>query len=332
MNKKGKIKKAINREPVSEIPYAFWSHLPGTDLDAEKIAEATIDLYRKYDLDFIKTMNNGMYVIEDYNVEIDHSKVKKGGVSELIETPIKEASDWEKVTPLDVTKGAYARELEYARLVKEEVGDEVPITVTVFSPLTIADKLSKGRVFNDIEAGNGESVKVALESFQDTVIDFIKELENIGIDGIFFAAQSASYEKTTFGLYAEYGKPYDLKVLEAAENMWFNIIHAHGEGIMMPLLRDYPVDIFNWHGGEFLPDFEQVMVETEKPIMTGLPRPDITAGNYNELSDSIFKVIAATEGKGLVITPGCVINHPFDEEVLQYIVDEIEFWQDHLLN
>ena len=71
------------------------------------------------------------------------------------------------------------------------------------------------------------------------------EAIRLGADGIFFASQMSSYDSMTVEEYAEYGKPYDLKVLEAAGNGWFNTLHAHGNNIMFELLRDYPVSVFN---------------------------------------------------------------------------------------
>ena len=61
MTKKERIQAAIRGEKPDKIPYSFWTHMPGTDLDPEAIAEKTYEFYKKYDFDFVKTMNNGMY-------------------------------------------------------------------------------------------------------------------------------------------------------------------------------------------------------------------------------------------------------------------------------
>lgn len=37
----------------------------------------TYDFYREYDLDFIKTMNNGMYGVECFGCKIDYSDIEK---------------------------------------------------------------------------------------------------------------------------------------------------------------------------------------------------------------------------------------------------------------
>lgn len=74
MNKNEKMKQAINGQKQQNIPFSFWTHLPDIDRQPKKLAEASFQLYKDYDLDFIKTMNNGMYAVEDYGTEIDFPK------------------------------------------------------------------------------------------------------------------------------------------------------------------------------------------------------------------------------------------------------------------
>ena len=71
MTKKERIQAAIRGEKPDKMPYSFWTHMPGTDLDPEAIAQKTYEFYKKYDFDFIKTMNNGMYPIEDLGCTVD---------------------------------------------------------------------------------------------------------------------------------------------------------------------------------------------------------------------------------------------------------------------
>lgn len=330
-SKKEKIRASIKKESISQVPFSFWTHLPGIDLDSTRLAEATYDFYKKYDLDFIKTMNNGMYAIEDYGCKIDYSDIRNGGVAKLTYTPVKNIDDWKKIEVCDLNSGALKRELDSVKLLKAKVADEAPIIFTVFSPITTAAKLSKNKIFDHIKEGEGEKVKLALENITETTINLVKELLKIGIDGVFFAAQTSSYDKTDRETFIEYGKPFDLKVLESAKSFWFNVIHAHGENIMMDILRDYPVDVFNWHGWETYPDINQAQVETGKCIMTGIARTDITKSNFNNISNQIYKTISQTHGKGLILTPGCVIRYPVEEKTLNFIKKEVKFFEERIL-
>lgn len=102
--------------------------MPGTDLDPEAISQKTYEFYKKYDFDFVKTMNNGMYAIEDFGCTVDYSEIVKGGVAKVVSTPISCAADWRKLTVCPCTQGSNARELRHLQLVLEKLkGEEVPV-------------------------------------------------------------------------------------------------------------------------------------------------------------------------------------------------------------
>ncbi len=330
MHKKKKIQAAIRGDYLEQIPYAFWTHLPGIDLDAEKLAEHTYEFYKKYNLDFIKTMNNGMYAIEDFGCEIDYTEIIKGGVAKIVKTPIEKNDDWLNIKKCSIEEGSLKRELHSLKLLQELVKDEAPIIFTVFSPITIAAKLSNNKIFEHIEDGGKEKVHKALREITDTVCDLVDELVKMDVDGIFFAVQTSSYNITDEKTYKEFGVPYDMEVLRRAERLWFNVLHAHGENIMMKILRDYPVQVFNWHAWETYPEIDQGIKETNKCIMSGISRKDITNSNLNAISNQIFKTIKLSKRRNLIVTPGCVIRYPLEEDTLFYVKDELEFWENIL--
>ena len=77
MNKIERIKAAVNGQKVDVYPFSFWTHLPHCDLDPVLLADNTYQFYKTYDIDLIKTMNNGMYSCQDYNCEIDYSDIER---------------------------------------------------------------------------------------------------------------------------------------------------------------------------------------------------------------------------------------------------------------
>lgn len=328
MTKKERIQAAIRGEKPDKIPYSFWSHMPGTDLDPEAISDKTYEFYKKYDFDFVKTMNNGMYAIEDFGCTVDYSEIVKGGVAKVVSTPITCAEDWHKIRVCPCDQGSNARELRHLKLVLEKLkGEEVPVIFTAFTPITIADKLCGGKLISYIREGHGEDVKAALEVITQTTRELVRAAIDLGADGIFYASQMSSYDKCTEEEYLEYGKPYDLRVLEAAEKGWMNTIHCHGNHIMFRILKDYPVQIFNWHAWEALPSLDEALDLTGKCLMGGLSRTDITNGNRGAIQHQIYECFKMTKGRNLILTPGCVIRYPLDDQMLSFIGqtrDEIE--------
>ena len=75
-------------------------------------------------------------------------------------TPISCAADWRKLTVCPCTQGSNARELRHLQLVLEKLkGEEVPVIFTAFTPITIADKISGGKLISYIEEGHGDVYK-----------------------------------------------------------------------------------------------------------------------------------------------------------------------------
>ena len=191
MTKKERIQAAIRGEEVDRVPYSLWTHLPVIDLDPVSNAEHTYDFYKKYDVDILKTMNNGMYSVEDFGAKTDFSDVPKGGVARITETPVKEPEDWLRLKPVSVNEGALAREQKYLKLLLNQTKGEVPVVFTVFSPLTTANKLCPS-MMDHIRQGHGDKVKEALKVITETTCALVQRVIELGADGIFFATQLSS--------------------------------------------------------------------------------------------------------------------------------------------
>lgn len=66
----------------------------------------------------------------------------------------------------------------------------------------------------------------------------IAALADIGVDGVFLAAQNARCELFSVQLYAEALLSGDLACLDAASGLACNILHLHGDGVHHKLFQD----------------------------------------------------------------------------------------------
>ena len=317
--KKERIRKTICGEKPDKLAYSFWTHLPVIDLDPLKLAQETYSFYKKYDLDFIKTMNNGMYSIEDFGCKIDYQPVLNGGIAKVLTKPINTITDIKHLTKLSIKKGALAREILSLKLLKNYVKEEAPIIFTIFSPLTTLQKLCGLTLLKQAMQEVPQDVHTALEHISLTTAELATEAIHHGADGVFFASQSSSYDTFSLEEYLAFGRPYDLQSLAGASQGWFNVIHAHGKNIIFELLKDYPVQVFNWHAGESYPEMDEAADLTGKCLMGGLERADITRGDRNALQNQIYRSIKIMKKKNHILSPGCVIRYPLDEKILHYI-------------
>ena len=293
--------------------FSFWTHFPYDDLDAERLAQATIALQRDFDLDLVKTAPNGMYAVEDFGLEIDFSEVRRGGVSRIVSTPFQSIADWGSLADVDITKGAFAREIDSLRMVRRAL-PHTPIIFTIFSPMTIAAKLSQGRIHGQIaEGGDRAVIHQVLGRLTALMQAYGKAAIDAGADGLFFAHQDTSRGLLSHDHFSEFVAPYDIEVLAAVSAARFNVLHIHGDRIRFRELQDYPVHAMSWHSWETLPSMYGGALTSGKAVVGGVDRRSITANDIPAMRRQIQTALQAMESVGdLIVTPSCTVRAGFD--------------------
>jgi uroporphyrinogen decarboxylase len=318
-----RVHNAVEGKATDHIPFSFWTHMAGYDMDPCQLAEKTYEFFKEYDVDIIKTMSNGMYSVEDFGCTLDQSQVKFGGVTKIASSPIDSPKDWNKIKAQDIHTGALARELQSLKFLLEKTKGDVPIVFTIMSPMTTAEKLTGGAVIDHLLDGHADDVLPALDAITETTCALADEAIKIGASGIFFASQIEFYGRKDEDFCLQFEKPYDLKVIKAASQGWCNILHAHGKEIMFDVLKNYPVQVFNWHIGESLPDPDELLELFPYSIMGGLDRMCVKENKRSQLHSQIYKIIKKSNGKRLIVSPGCVVRLPFNKSAIAYIKNTI---------
>ncbi|WP_203072835.1 uroporphyrinogen decarboxylase family protein [Falsiroseomonas ponticola] len=311
------VRATIAGERTPRPAFSFWTHFPGIDLDPDAIARETVAFTRATGADFVKSMPNGLYVVEDWGVRADYSEIAAGGVAKVTASPIQAPEDWTRVKRLDPTAGVLGRELRHLGLLVEALGPAVPVLATVFSPVTIAKKLIGGNGFATHLRDHPALVQAAMAEMAETTAAFSRAAIALGCAGVFFAVQDAT-SAVGDAAYRRDFLAHDLAALEGAKAGWFNAVHMHGDDILFDLLSDLPVPVLNWHIGETAPSIAQYRAAGgRKPILGGLRRTPITQGDMNAIEDDLAAIRAS--GDGVLISPGCVIRHPVDTALLARI-------------
>lgn len=303
--------------------FSVWSHFPDVDMDAEALAEASVDFQRDFDLDFLKTAPNGMYAVEDMGVKIDVSDVAKGGIARIVETPFERPEDWARLPVLDPESGALGRELRALRLMRAAL-PKVPIIFTIFSPMTIASKLSRGLVHRQIAEKQGlAGLHEALERIAGNVRDYARTAIAAGADGVFFAHQDSGRNVLGYDDFCEFVAPYDLEALVGAQKGKFNVLHAHGAQVRFRDIRDYPVHALNWHNWETRPSAAAAMISSNKCIVGGIDRRALTGNDVDLVKAQILQTLRDVQGLGgdLIIAPSCAIRAGFSRDTLRAVRD-----------
>jgi len=300
-------------EPVDRVAVALWRHFPGDDQRPVDLAAAQLVWQQQYDWDFIKVSPSSSFHVVNWGVE-DAWQGGNEGSRVYTRRVIFEPEDWANLRPLGPTEGRQGGQIRCLEIIGDAVGNAVPFIQTIFSPLAQARYLAgQERLVTHLRQ-TPAYVKAALEMLTERTIGFIEALKPTGAAGIYYAIQMAGYQELSEAEYREFGEPYDRRVLAAAGDLWFNLMHLHGPDPMFDLVADYPAPALNWHDRESRPTLGEGQRRFPGAVCGGLEHwGDLLFGDPDQVRDRVADAIRQTSGQRLIVASGCVapVNAPF---------------------
>ena len=306
MTKRERLEATIAGQAVDRPAVALWRHWPGDDQRAGDLAQATVEFQQRYDWDLVKCMPASNYCIADWGARDDWVGNEEG-TRQWGPRVIQKPEDWTRLRALDPGRGMLAEMHEAMRLIGQGLGQGVPFIWTIFNPLAQAKNLAGDRLLPDMRQ-SPDAVKAGLEAITESCIRFVEAVRETGLAGIFLALQHATYDLLSESEYKEFGRPYDLRILDAAQGLWFNLVHLHGEHVMFDLIADYPVRVINWHDRETPPSLAEALPRFPGALVGGLHRTDtMLRGTPEAVRAEMRSALDATGGRHLIIGTGCVM-------------------------
>lgn len=306
MTKRERLNASIWGDLADRPPVALWRHFPGDDYDPAELAASTVAFQRQYDLDFVKVTPASSFCVTDWGA-VDRWAGNQEGTREYTAHPVKTADDWRALQPLGVEQGALGRQLRCLELIHEALGDEVPAIQTIFNPLSQAKNLAGQRAMLAGLRQAPEALHAGLETITETTVRFIEAARRRGIAGIFLAVQHASYEILSEAEYESFGVPYDRRLLEAADGLWLNVLHLHGERVMFERLAGYPVHVVNWHDRETPPSLREGQAQVRGAVLGGLRQWEtMLRGCPDDVRREAREAMVQTGLRRFILGTGCV--------------------------
>ena len=304
-SKRKRLEATLSGAAPDRVPVALWRHWPGDDQDANALAAAHLKWQQDYDWDVLKVGPASSYSVVDWGVQdrwVGHIE----GTREYIHRPIRQPEDWAKLQPLDPAKGMLATQLEALRLVKKAVGDSVPVLATIFAPLSQAKHLADNEPMITHLRRQPELFRKGQEAITESTLRFIEAAKKIGIDGIFYAIQHARYPLLSRDEYEIWGRPFDLKILNAAQDFWLNMVHLHSTDVMFDLIASYPVQLLNWHDRETGISLADGLQQFKGAASGGVDHWTLHQESPENTLAEVKDAIAQTNGCRLLLGTGCV--------------------------
>jgi uroporphyrinogen decarboxylase len=301
-----RIERCLSGASPDRPPVALWRHFPGDDQNPQRLAEAHIRFQHQYDFDLLKVTPESTYMSKEWG-GTDAWRGAAEGTRAYLERAVRSVDDWPRLKALDPTAGRLGDQIKTLRAIVAALGPHTPVLETIFSPLAQARKLAGETVLLQHLRQHPDAITVALETITRSTLDFISEIRNTGIAGIFYALQFAQYALLSDEEFETFCMPYHRRILEAASDLWLNVIHLHGTGVRFDRAASLPVQVINWHDQETTPSLQEGMQKFAGVVCGGLRQWEtLTYGNPEAVRAEAEAAMEATGGRRFILGTGCV--------------------------
>lgn len=304
---------AVAGEAVDRVPFCFWHHFK-PEGSGERLATLTLEFFlNTFELDILKIMPDLPYPAPEDGLRV---------------------ADQARMLPrLTLDTPMFKEQLTCIRALRSQVGNDYPVMLTLFSPLTYVMRFM-GKQHAVAEARkNPEPFKEGLGTIASNLRRLMEAAIEAGASGIFFSCMGATNRDFTREEYREIGRPYDLEALAGAKGGWLNVVHVHadpnqeGDQIYFEDFTDYPVSVMSWSDRLTDPSLGEALTLTDKCLMGGLwERGPLTHGSEVELENEMLSAISQTKGRRLILANGCSVPDDVDANwlhVARRLVDNL---------
>jgi uroporphyrinogen decarboxylase len=309
MTKKERVRAALRGEPVDRAPVSLWGHDFLREWSASELAAQTVESYRAHDWDFIKLNPRWTFFAEAWGNTCQRPTEQR--FPRLLDPAAKSAADLAELEPVDAAGGVFAEQLEALRIVVGEVGAEVDVLYTIFSPLSVVGLIcgGVGQPLLTYAADDPAATHRAIAAVTLTLTRHAQLALEAGAAGLFFAPLQWSSRRTCDdNFYREFGRPYDLQLLHEVRSAEFNVLHVCGNENMLDLLLDYPVSALNWADrGEGNPSLADARAKTQITLMGGIEQSHIHEATPADVTAQAREALAACPDR-FILAGGCGIS------------------------
>ena len=279
-----RLQSLLKGEPVDRPPFSFWHHFGLQHMSGEAVAAVHIAFAKRFSPDFLKVMSDYPYPMRE-------------GLS------IDRASDFLQLRDLRGCEGGWSHQLTALKSIRAAMRDERWIVDTIYSPWTILCRISTPELVLKVAGSRPEIIRHALEMVTQSLVNYIKEAHDY-IDGIYFSLTEADYDHLNPLEHAAICKPYNLRILEAAKDLPFNILRLKGRRSYFETVKgDYAASAVSWEHFKAHPGLAKGLKTWGCPILGGLDgdnlrnaTPALIANRFKQYEDEYLL-------KGLIIAP-----------------------------
>lgn len=329
-SKRDLITAAFHNQETGRMALGFWHHFlkDETGADAflhpeltDEVIQGQEDFYQAFSPDMIKIMTDGFFSYP----------------AEILQKPLTSRKALSEIKPLGKSSVWFESQIAYAKLLQKKYGSEVPLFYNVFAvPRTI--EFMQQTAGSPIDLGawvreEPETLTKAMDIISTDYAELAKALiSEAGVDGIYLSVNNVSPDGITEEEYRKYIAPYELKILEAAnEAGGSNILHIcgyHGFRNHLEWYKDYPflaVNVANHVEGITLGKEKKLF--GGRAVIGGFGQTEndlIYKGSEKEIRSEVRRLLDESGTKGVLLGADCTIPRDTDIRHLEWIRDEAD--------
>lgn len=261
---------ALHGEVLDRPAMTLWQHWPVDDQQAGTYARVSVEHRAALGLDLVKLTPSAAFMAEAWGARTTYD-ADPLGVRTYRSRPVTAPADWGAVATLSVADSpTLRREVDAVRLVRAQVGPDVPVLPTVFTPLSVVRYLSGDGLFLAHLRRHRDQVAPALRAIAATSVALVRALLEAGADGIYFSLFPASDTMVSEAEYRAVALPFDQEVMAAAADAPVRVAHFHLPFPLLALARELPVNVASWEHTAGGPTLRDGMELTRRTVMGGV--------------------------------------------------------------
>lgn len=292
MNRRERFLAAIEGREVDRPPVTAWVHFHSEHLSGRDTAELHLKFLHEYQWDIAKVMNDYRYGAPAGLERIDSAEAMR------------------QFRRLSLDAPGFARQLTTIRHMRRELGPDWPILDTLFAPY-LQVLLSMGAANGSYIVQHRDAALEMLDTVTDTMCAYIAASREAGADGFFMSVNGAIPQDLPLGVsdevFRQFQRPFDLRLLAAATGST-RVLHAHGAGLDLDRVLDYPCEAISLADRQTgNPSLAQLRQRTDKCLMGGIDEARIQHCLLADLRADVDDALAQAGHQNLILAPGCTV-------------------------
>ncbi len=293
MNKRDAVLNLLDADkPQQYIPAGFFIHFDPAYHFGQASVEKHLEYFRYTNMDVVKIQYE-----RNFPYQAD----------------IQKPEDWARLPRYQ--KDFFQPQLDAVEGLVKAAKDEAVVIVTLYSAFMCAGHASKGLITQHLKE-NSEQAKKGLEIATESLLLFVKECVNLGVDGFYASTQGGeSHRFEDKSLFLNTIKPFDLVLMEEINRSCiFNVLHVcdyHDSYDDFSPFLEYPGHVVNCNPrvGDRELSGQEISDMFGRPYMGGLDRKGIiAAGSQADIKQAVESVLRDAPDK-FMLAADCTLPH-----------------------